>query len=428
MTEEFLHYIWRCNLFYPLNSGTCEIEVMNTGEPNPDSGPDFFNAMVRLDGTLLAGNVEMHINSSDWYRHGHHTNRAYDNVILQLVLNQDAVARRTNGEIVPTATIRFDRRLYENYRELIESQYWIPCEPFISIADINTVSKWLDIMAIRRLEQKVRHMEEVLCYNQNDWQESFYQLLARSFGFRLNGWAFEMLARSIPYRLILKHRNNLFQLEAMLFGQSGLINGEEADDYSRDLNREHRFLLRKYSLKPLEKHIWKFLRLRPANFPTVRIAQLASFLHRNTGMFATILETGEPGKIELLFRVSASGYWDNHYVFGRPSSKKVKSLGRFAINSIIINTVVPLIYFYGRYRKIPGLTGRALDFLKKLPAEVNSITGKWNSIGICARNAYTTQALLQQKNELCAFKKCLNCAIGNYIIKNPIAGDNIYPA
>jgi hypothetical protein len=417
MTEEFLHYIWRCNLFHPVSAGSSEIEVLNTGEPNPDSGPDFFNAMIRIDGTLLAGNVEIHINSSDWYRHGHHANRAYDNVILQLVVNNDAEVRRTNGELLPTAQIRFDNRLLENYRELIDNHYWIPCAPFISIADRDVVESWLSLQALWRLEQRRHLIQEVLWYNKNDWQESFYQILARNFGFRLNGGAFEMLARSLPYRLVLRHRDSLFQVEAMLFGQAGLLCGDAGDDYFAELKREHHFLAKKYNLRPVEKHLWKFLRMRPANFPTIRIAQFASFLHRNTGMFAKIIETDGLDEILASLDVSASGYWDNHYVFGKPSSQRVKTLGRLSRNSIIINTIVPLVYFYGKYRGMPDLSDRAVRFLKEMPAESNSITRKWESVGISAGDAFTSQALIQQKNEVCDFKKCLDCRIGHNIIK-----------
>jgi hypothetical protein len=422
MTEEFLHYIWRCNLFHPVSAGSYSIEVLNTGEPNPDSGPDFFNALIRIDGALLAGNVEIHINSSDWYRHGHHTDKAYDNVILQLVVNNDAIVRRTTGEILPTAEIRFDTTLLDNYRELIDNHHWIPCAPFISLADRNIVESWLDTRALWRLEQRHRLMQEIMWYNKNDWQESFYQLLARNFGFRLNGGAFEMLARSLPYRLVLRHRDNLFHLEAMLFGQAGFLCGETtADDYYRELKSEHRFLAKKYNLRPVEKYLWKFLRMRPANFPTVRIAQFASFLHRNTGMFAKIIETAELDEVLALFNISASGYWDHHYMFGRPSSRRVKTLGRIARNSIIINTIVPLLHFYGKHRRLPDLSARAIRFLKELPAESNAITRKWNSIGISAGNAFTSQALIQQKNEFCDFRKCLDCKIGNNVIKQGVA-------
>ncbi len=419
MTEDFLHYIWRYGLFYPLSTTTLEnVEVINAGKQNRDSGPDFFNAMIKLEDTLMAGNVEIHINASDWYKHGHHCNKAYDSVILQLVLNADTEVRRLSGAIIPTAEIRFDKRLFDNYSQLLDNEYWIPCEPLIAGADINVTGEWLALQSFRRLEEKVMIVGNVLCHNKNDWQESFYQQLARNFGFRLNGWAFEMLARSLPFRLLLRHRDNLFQLEAMLFGQAGMLEGKGEDAYFRTLQQEWCFLKRKYSLKSHENHLWKFLRLRPANFPTIRIAQFASFIHQAPGLFAFLMEIRDLKEMAAIFNISASEYWDNHYVFSKTSRLQVKKMGKFAILSIIINTIVPFLYFYGKHRQMPAITTRAVNFLKELPPESNSIIGKWRALGVNAGNAFISQALLQQKNEFCSYKRCLNCGIGNFFIKS----------
>ena len=423
MTEDFLHYIWRCGLFYPLTTNTFQdVEVISTGQPNPDAGPDFFNAIIRIEDIVMAGNVEIHINASDWFKHGHHKNRAYDNVIIQLVLNPDTEISRINGEIIPTAVIRFDKRLYENYKDLLDNEFWIPCEPFFQFADMNVVGEWLEIQALRRIEQKVSHIGNILYHNRNDWQESFYQLLARNFGFRLNGAAFEMLARSLPFKLLLKHRDNLLQLEALLFGQAGMLQ-EDGDDYYRELKMEYLFLRRKYGLKPHEKYLWKYLRLRPANFPTLRIAQFASFIHQTPGLFATIMETRDIKKMKVFFEISAARYWNTHYVFNKPSAMRIKTIGKFAVHSIIVNTVAPLLYFYGKYRQMPDLCQRAIEFLKNLPPETNSVVSKWNALGVSADSAFISQALLQQKNEYCFYKKCLHCSIGIFFIKNSINFD-----
>jgi hypothetical protein len=418
MTEDFLHYIWRSSLFYPLstNGFRHNIEVLSAGEPNRNSGPDFLDARIRIDEMVFAGNVEIHINASDWYRHGHHHNKAYDNVILQLVLNRDAEVRRTTGEIIPTAEIRFDNKLTGVYRQLMQDEQWISCQPYIKQVNAVIIDEWLTSLAIRRLEQKSLILRDALHQNQNSWEAAFYQQLAHNFGFRLNGEIFGLLARSLPYRLILKHRNSIFQIEAMLFGQAGMLTSNKGDCYFEALKREYHFLKRKYNLTPLEKHLWKFLRLRPANFPTIRIAQFSAFLHKTPYMFSTILETGDRKKLESLFKVSASEYWNTHYVFNKESGMNVKNLGRFAIRSIIINTVVPVLYFYGQQRLVNEYSERAKTLLMGLPGENNSVIRKWGALGIEAGNAFISQALLQQKNEFCNYRLCLNCKIGINVI------------
>ncbi len=420
MTEEFLHYLWRCGLYSSLSASPGEnIEVIDRGKPNYDSGPDFFNAMIRLGDTMLAGNIEIHINASDWYRHNHHIDKAYDNVILQIVLNNDTDVMRNSVEVIPTAELRFDNKLYDNYKQLLDNEYWIPCESFIRDVDFRKMEEWLVYQSFNRLEQKAAAFGSALYNNHNDWQESFYQQLARNFGFNLNGSAFEILARSLPFRLLLRHRDNPFQLEALLFGQAGMLESLPGDEYYSALRREYQFLKRKYNLNPGGKHLWKFLRLRPANFPTIRIAQFASFLHLTPGFFRSFIEIDELDELKGFFNVSASGYWDNHYVFSKPSTEKVKRIGKIAIGSLIINTLVPVMYFYGKYYQLPRLKERAMGFLRELPPENNSIISRWRKIGLEARSALDSQALLQLKNEFCCFKRCLQCDIGKYVIATP---------
>ncbi len=426
MTEDFLHYIWKNGLHNPMlinGSDGGNIEVLSRGEPNSNAGPDFFNAMIKIGGMVLAGNIEIHINSSDWYRHGHHRDRAYDNVILQLVLNRDEEVRRTTGEIIPTAVLSFDSRLEENYRQLLMNEFWIACQEHINLVNPAFFMQWLDKMAIIRLEQKAHLIGEIRHYNSNCWEETFYQQLARNFGFRLNGGAFEMLARSLPYKRLLRHRDSLFQLEAILFGQAGMLNREERssvsnadDEYFEALKKEYSFLKNKYRLKPLESHLWKFLRLRPANFPTVRLAQFAAFIYNKPSLFSAVLECRDLKTLSAIFRVSASEYWDNHFLFNKASGKFPKSLGVFAIRSLIINTVVPVLYYYGKRRQITDYSKRALDFLMELPPENNSIINRWKILGFKSRNAFHSQALLQLKNEFCSYRRCLDCSIGSHVI------------
>lgn len=433
MSEDFLHYIWRCGLFDRRslrdNDGNA-IEVLRCGELNGNAGPDFFNAMIRAGGTVLAGNVEIHINSSDWYRHGHHRDRAYDTVILQVVLNRDAEVRRTGGDIIPTAVISFDERLQDNYRRLLSNESSIACKLLTDRADPLFVIQWLDNLALARLEGKAKMIREIRYYNNNCWQETFYQQLARNFGFGLNGAVFEMLARSLPYKYLLRHRDNLLQLEALLFGQAGmLVNGMGmpasgkkmsdyygSDEYFRALKKEYSFLKSKYGLKPLAKHLWRFLRLRPSNFPTIRLAQFAAFVHCKPSLFSEVLDSTDLKSLSDIFRVSASEYWESHFMFGRPSGRSVKRLGVFAIRSVIINTVVPVLYFYGKQRQIAEYVRRATGFLIKLPPENNSIIRKWGDLGIRAENAFNSQALLHLNNEFCLHRRCLDCSIGSKIV------------
>lgn len=419
MTEDFLHYIWKRGLYSSLavNRQIGEnIEVLSSGEMNSNAGPDFFNAIIRIGGTIFAGNVEIHVNSSDWYRHGHHHDRAYDNVILQLVLNRDTEVRRTTGDIIPTAVLSFDIKLQENYRHLLGNESWIPCQPWINQVDPALAGGWLDEMVILRIEEKAHLVGEIRHYNNNCWEESFYQQLARNFGFRLNGAVFEMLARSLPYKFLLRHRDDLFQLEAMLFGQAGMLCENEGDEYFMALKKEYSFLKSKYRLKPLEKHLWRFLRLRPANFPTVRLSQFAALLHEKTSLFSSVLNCRDIESLSSLFRISSSEYWDTHFLFSKPSSRHSKSIGVFAIRSLIINTVVPVLYFYGKNRQIEEYSKRAIDFLKALPPENNSVITSWSALGIRAGNAFQSQALMQLKNEFCSYRRCLDCSIGNHII------------
>jgi hypothetical protein len=396
-----------------------QIEVVSTGEYNRDAGPDFFNAMIRIGNTLYAGNVEIHINSSDWYRHAHHYDKAYDSVILQVVLNNDTEVRRTSGEIIPTAEIQFESRLINNYSHLLSNESWIPCQQFLHGIDPLRIRTWLESLCLRRLDQKSLVIERALHKNRNSWEETFYQQLARNFGFSLNGSAFDLLARSLPFRILLRHRDSKFQLESILFGQAGMLDCDNGDDYFKALREEYQFFRRKFRLKPLEKHLWKFLRLRPANFPTIRIAQFAAYLHETPSLFSAILETADMKDIARFFKVSASEYWDTHYVFNKPSEMRVKNLGLFAIRSVIINTVVPVLYFYGRKRSMQEYCEHAVNLLRAIPGETNSVTNKWRKFGIVADNACISQALLQQKNEFCNFRRCLECETGNIIIDRP---------
>lgn len=423
MPEEFLQYIWENRLFSreKLKTTTGEaLEVIDTGKRNYDSGPDFFTAKIKIGDTVWAGNIEIHRKSSGWQQHNHQNDKAYDNVILHVVETADQPAFRTTGEEIPTLQIRYPERLRANYQELLDAKTWIACENHFHKIDPVILQLGFNRLMIERLENKTGEILERLKQNNNDWNETFYQMLARMFGFRVNSVPFEMLAKSVPLHILAKHKNNLFQLEAMLFGCSGLLNQQLlGDDYYIQLRNEFSFLYKKYQLKPIEGHLWKFLRLRPVNFPTIRIAQLAALVHRSHGLFSKITATESLETLKTLFDVKASEYWETHYNFNKNTeNKSAKNLGENSIHTLIINVVIPFLFVYGEQQNKHQLKDRALDFLEQMPPEQNSIITRWKNLGILFRTAFETQAILQLKNMYCEKKKCLNCHIGVKLINN----------
>jgi hypothetical protein len=420
MKEDFLHFIWKHCLYDKsklITDNGEQIEVLNPGEQNHDAGPDFFNAKIKSNNTIWVGNVEIHVRSSDWMRHKHDTDKAYDNVILQVVADHDTLVYRTNGQRIPTVELTFNPIIYNNYLHLLQNQEWIPCESRIFRIDPFHLKHWLQNVLVERLEEKSREISSLLQHQKYDWDETFYQQLARNFGFNKNAQPFELLAKSLPYRYLAKHRDNLLQVEAMLFGQAGMLDDLiSEDEYYCSLKQEYRFLKEKFSLNPMGGHLWKFLRLRPSNFPTLRIAQFGMLIHQSDRLFSRLLTCKNIKELQVLFTVSASSYWADHYLFHKRSERKKKALGEDAVDVLIINTVVPLLFLYGVEKNLPEYKERALEFLDQIPAEKNSIISKWNALGIKADNAFYSQALLQLKGKYCKFKRCLDCRIGRKII------------
>lgn len=420
MKEEFLQFIWKYGLYLKEELKTTDgtpIKIISSGRPNTDSGPDFFNAKIMIGETTWAGNIEIHQKSSHWFQHRHDTDAAYDNVILHVVEMHDKPVQVKNHEL-PTLVLRYPDEILENYENLLKSKQWIACENQLQKVDPFILRFWFSSLMIERLESKTSDILAILEQNKNNWNETFYQLLARNFGMKTNALPFEMLAKSLPLQILSKHKNDLFQIEALLFGQSGLLN--EAllgDDYFLSLRKEYSYLYKKYSLSGIEAHLWKFMRLRPINFPTVRIAQLAMLIHHSSALFSRILETENPDDLRKLFDVRASGYWDTHYRFNKTSEEnKPKVLGETAFNNLVINTIVPMLFVYGDQHLDQAMKDRALSLLEKLVPEENQIIRKWNESGIESRSAFETQALLQLKNKYCDAKRCLNCQLGAKII------------
>lgn len=420
--EEFLHFIWENKLFFSQNINTVKgepLEILNTGRRNTNSGPDFFNAKIRIDGTVWAGNVEIHKKASDWEKHHHTDDKAYRNVILHAVEQADKVIFRENKTEIATLELAWPEQFTKNYHKLLEANTWICCQDLFHKIDPVVLRLGFNRLMIERLEDKTGEIMMRLDRNLQNWNESFYQLLARMFGFKVNATPFELLARTIPEHLLARHRNNIFQLEALLFGASGLLHEELfGDKYFMDLRNEYSFLAKKYSLKMVETHLWKFMRMRPVNFPTIRISQLAALVYRSHGLFAKILDCQNLSDLKKQFNVKTSDYWESHYRFNKPAPcSSPRELGESSVNTLITNVIIPFLFVYGEKQNQHHLKNRALDFLEELPPEDNAIIRKWDALGVNARSAFETQALLQLKNKHCDKKKCLNCSIGNKLVK-----------
>ena len=417
MQEEFLHYLWKFRLFDgkdPVTQSGEPIEIIKTGEHNFDSGPDFFNARIKIGETEWAGNVEIHTKASDWEAHKHQHDKAYDNVILHVVHTADKELKRRNGEVIPTLELkkRVPVEVYKKYQSLGTSGDWIPCGKQISSVSSFTLNHWLDRLLIERLERKTQPIIDSLAKNQNDWEETFYQQLAYGFGLKVNAQPFEFLAKSLPLNILSKQKDSLLSIEALLFGQSGLLDPNAKDEYEKQLRKEYAFLKNKFKLKPMDAHLWKFARLHPPGFPTIRIAQFANLIFKSLNLFSKMIEAQNIYTVQSLLHAEASEYWNTHYRFGKVSPHRKKFLGEDTKSNLIINVIAPFLFVYAKQKGEPRITDRALDFLNKTEAENNSIIEKWNSLGVETENSGQTQALLQLKNDYCSKKRCLQCAIG----------------
>lgn len=422
MKEDFLHFLWRWRRFNAQTLVTTEgqtVDILHPGTPNEHAGPDFFNARLRIADTEWAGNVEMHLKASEWLAHGHDRDSAYDNVLLHVVWEEDQPIRRPNGERIPCLELknRVQSRLLDIYQRLEHERAWIPCQTFYPQTPDIVRLNWLDRLLVERLEQKTEAIAVQLALTENHWEEAFYRSLARNFGLKVNAEPFEALARSLPLAILAKHKNNLVQVEALLFGQAGFLDEPFKDEYPRLLAQEYRHLRHKYGLTPLATVQWKFARLRPANFPTVRLAQFAALVHRAAHLFSKVLEAETLRALEHLFDAPPSAYWKDHFQFDKPSISRPKPPGRDFVQLLVINTITPFLFYYGKSKTLAPLQQRALAFLEALPPEDNHIVDGWAALGTKASNAYQSQALLQLKTRYCDHKRCLSCGIGNAVVK-----------
>ena len=426
--EKLMQYVWKHRLWRSedmvTNTGK-KVRVVDPGMLNTDAGPDFFNAKIEIDGHMWVGNVEMHYRATDWKRHHHDSDKAYDSVILHVVAKDDAPVRRTNGELIPQLVLEVSPQFNADYASLVGATIEVPCATKIKQVPHLTIVEWVEGLAFERLHGKVERIHQLLDSFNGSWEDVCYVTLARNFGFGINNDAFERLARRTPLRLLGKHSDSVLQIEALLFGQAGMLDAQKPgmDSYYNQLCTEYAFLSNKFQLTPMEKESWKLFRIRPQNFSYRRIAMLAQFIEGGFRMMNRILETEGEKEMRALFEVELSGYWTKHYTFGKPNERATATLSRSSIDIILINTVAPLLYAYGELTGNYEMTDKAIKLLEDLRAESNSIVSHFVAYGIDCPDALTSQALVQLKREYCDARKCIYCKIGHHLLSKAARGE-----
>lgn len=430
MKEEFLHYLWKYKFFTIKELKTSQnlpLEILNTGQHNFNSGPDFFNSKIKIGNQIWAGNVEIHIKSSDWYVHGHQSDTNYDNVILHVVWANDVEVFGSNNQVIPTLELSkiVSKDLIGKYQKLFSKPIqWINCENDIHSVDKFTLNNWLESLYFERLEQKSLEIQQLLKKCAYDWEATLFKLLAKNFGLKVNGESFLNLANSMEFKNVRKEQNNLNKLEALFFGQAGLLFDELEDGYYRILQKEYKYLQLKYDLKPLNKGQFQFFRLRPSNFPTIRISQLSKLYFVNRSLFAKILKAKSKIDLYSIFDIKPSVYWRDHYNFSSVSSKSNKRLTRSFIDLLLINTIIPLKFTY--YKEMGDVDPTYfLNLIHQIQPEKNNIIKKYELLlqsnqedASIIKNALHSQSFLQLKKEYCNLNRCLSCAIGNSLLKD----------
>lgn len=419
--ETFFQFIWQYCLFSTSQLLTIQGEdiiIHSTGKINTNEGPDFEEAKITIGNTLWVGNVELHIKSSDWNKHRHQLNKKYNTIILHVVYEHDLKEDITPQ--VPTLVLKnyIPQHIIDNYSKLDFNFLQIPCARQIRHVSTLIKESCLSRMLAERWEAKFLEWRNLLLQNNDDWRVLLYWSLASNFGFKTNNTPFLMLAQSLPLKVLAKHHDNLFQIEALLFGQAGFLSDYNNDMYSFNLNKEYKFLASKYQLTPIKSQLWKFMRMRPTNFPTIRIAQFATLIYRSINLFTNIIASSTLKEIYDMFEVNASDYWDNHFRFDEIAKNKIsKNIGKDSINNIIINTIAPIRYMYLSSMGQVGNYESAVSLLEFLPEEKNKITRMWEELDWKPKNAAQSQAQIQLYNNYCTHKKCLSCSIGHQIIK-----------
>ena len=421
MKEKLLQYIWQFQYFNKNELTTINnepLQVINAGSFNSNQGPDFLSAKIKIKNTTWAGNIEVHVNSSDWNLHKHSADNNFNNVVLHVVWVHDKEIKDSLGNTLPTLELqsRVSKLLLSRYEELMMASLFIPCQKQINLVNDLTLSSWKQRLLVERLQKKSAVIFQFLNENNWHWEETLWWLLARNFGIRVNSSAFEKIARSIPVNLLSKHKNQIHQLEALLFGQAGLLDTDFKDDYPLLLQKEFIFLAKKYKLQKPEEQLL-FLRMRPANFPTIRLAQLAMLIHNSHHLFSQIKETGSFEELKKMLNVTANDHWHYHYIFEEASGFKKKNIGETMINNILINTIVPILFAYGHQHNEPKYQDKAISWLEKISSEKNTITKGFEALNLSNKNSFDSQSYIQLKNEYCNNRRCLECAVGNAIFK-----------
>ncbi|MEJ7692518.1 DUF2851 family protein [Daejeonella sp.] len=416
--EDFLHYLWKFRLFDQRNLHTISgdpIEIMNVGLHNTHAGPDFQSSLIRIGNTLWAGNVEIHLRSSDWTRHKHQIDPSYDSVILHVVGKHDQEIFRTDGSMIPVLALDklMPKKITEAYLSLVECMDWIPCGRQISNVDSFHIRSWLYRVEIERLEQKSESIRGLLTEFKGGWDNAFYVYLAANFGFKTNSMPFEMLARSLPQHLLSRYKDKPKQIESLIFGQAGFLEHKHNDEYPRSLRKEYDFLKKKHGLKSMDNYIWKHMRMRPVNFPTTRLAQFAALVIRSNHLFSKILAEQHVTSIISMFQgLPVNEYWQNHYRFDKPTKSHSPGLGEQSVSNILINTVAVFLMAYGREGGSQDHIAKSITLLENLPAETNALTKRFKDLKVRPDNAFFSQSLIQLKKTYCDEKKCLSCGIG----------------
>ena len=408
-SEKFLQYVWFNKLFSPRQTTTdgLRVEVLDVGQINTDAGADVFNAKIKIGDTLWVGNVEFHTYASDWQRHGHHTDRAYNAVILHVVLFDDGKAIRENQTIVPQLIIKYPKYIEEDFKSPQIS--FVHCADKITQGKSKDFSEIFDRLISERLENKCTAIDNLLANSANDWEEAFYITTARCFGFGTNADTFEALAKRLPQKILAKHKDNLTHIEALLFGTGGFLEQSVEDEYFATLRKEFDFFRQKYELNTMDISLWKQFRVRPTNFPTIRIAQFASLIHKSKKLFSKTIEIQSYKSLRQYYDCSPSAYWTDHYRFGEKTEPTTKHISKSSIDSILINSVIPFYYAYSRKFDLKKFADFALELLREIPAEKNRITREFSRLGIHSRNALQSQALTELKCRYCDVKRCYIC-------------------
>ena len=423
-SEEFLHFVWQFRLYDQQQCQTTDgkpLQILHCGFPNKHAGPDFTTAKIIIDGTTWVGQVEVHLKSSDWHGHQHQQDMAYDNVILHVVWEHDSEVKRSDGTVLPTLALKdkIASSLFDNYQNLITSTNSFPCENQINTVDNFVIGNFLSRVLVERMEDKCAEVFERLAQLNGNWDETFYHFVAKNFGFKVNALPMQVLAQSLPQNLFAKHKDQSSQIEALIFGQAGFLGQRFDEEYPNLLKAEYTFLSKKYGLNPIDVSLWKFLRMRPQNFPTLRLAQFAALIVKSNHLFSKVLEVKNVKELHLLFdSLPIHPFWQTHYHFNKLADKVATQLGKSSIDNLLINTVALFLFAYGKYTGQANFQTRAFYLLESIQPEQNNVISSYFDAGVTAQNAFQTQALLQLRKKYCDMKRCLHCGIGLKLLKN----------